>query len=334
MGVITLWISVMIAVSARVVGAQEARPVAVDRTSHTIRFITVEKNVTVEVLDWGGSGPPIVFLSGLGDTAHVFDKFAPKFLATNHVYGITRRGFGASSAPAPADGIYSADRLGDDVLAVIASLNLERPVLVGHSIAGEELSSIGSRYPEKVAGLIYLDAGFPYAYYDQSRGDLQIDANDLQRLLNKLPQSGPLARKPLVEELLQSGLPQLERDLQAEQKALQPFPDILPRGSQSANPIRKAIIQGEQKYTEIHCPVLAFFAVPHHLPGLENDDPIAVAAVKARDLVDTTAQSKAFERGIPSARVVRLPNANHYVFRSNEVDVESEMLAFLKTLSR
>jgi non-heme chloroperoxidase len=34
-------------------------------------------------------------------------------------------------------------------------------VLVGHSLAGEELSSIGSRYPERVAGLIYLDGGGP-----------------------------------------------------------------------------------------------------------------------------------------------------------------------------
>jgi pimeloyl-ACP methyl ester carboxylesterase len=39
------------------------------------------------------------------------------------------------------------------VLAVCDFLKLQRPVVVGHSIAGEELSSIGSRHPEKVAGL-------------------------------------------------------------------------------------------------------------------------------------------------------------------------------------
>ena len=32
------------------------------------------------------------------------------------------------------------------------------PVLVGHSLAGEGLSSNGSRFPNKVSGLIYLDA--------------------------------------------------------------------------------------------------------------------------------------------------------------------------------
>ena len=69
--------------------------------------------------------------------------------------------------PAPTAPNYTADRLGDDVIAVIDALQLDRPVLAGHSVAGEELSSIGSsRHREKVAGLIYLDAACSYAYYD------------------------------------------------------------------------------------------------------------------------------------------------------------------------
>jgi hypothetical protein len=38
-------------------------------------------------------------------------------------------------------------------------------------------------------------------------------------------------------------------------------------------------------------------------------------------------QAKAFERGVPSARVVRLTHANHYVFKSNEAGVLREMRA-------
>jgi len=49
-----------------------------DPSPHTIRFVTVEKGVRLEVLDWGGSGRPLVLLAGGGDTAHVFDDFAPK----------------------------------------------------------------------------------------------------------------------------------------------------------------------------------------------------------------------------------------------------------------
>ena len=113
------------------------------------------------MLDWGGSGWPLVLLAGGGDTAHVFDEFAPHLTAGYHVYGITRRGFGASGF-SPTE--YGADRLGDDVLAVIDALKINRPVLVGHSIGGEELSSVGSRRPDRVAALIYLDAGYPYAF--------------------------------------------------------------------------------------------------------------------------------------------------------------------------
>ena len=107
---------------------QSAQP---DVSPHKVQFVTVEQGVQLEVLGWGGSGRPLIFLTGNGDTAHAFDNFATKFTTRNHVYGIPRRGFGASSKPTPANGNYSADHLGDDVLAVIRALGIERPVLVG-----------------------------------------------------------------------------------------------------------------------------------------------------------------------------------------------------------
>ena len=67
----------------------------------TVQFVTVEPGVKLEVLDWGGTGRPLVFLAGLGNTAHVFDTFAAKFIGKYHVYGITRRGFGNSAPPRP-----------------------------------------------------------------------------------------------------------------------------------------------------------------------------------------------------------------------------------------
>jgi len=104
------------------------------------------------------------------------------------------------------------------------ALKLDRPVLVGHSIAGEELSSVGTRHPEKVAGLIYLDAAYPYAFYDSSRGDLIIDSLDLEKKLQQLPGLAPQEQKQLVQELLQTGLPQIQRDLQEHLKVLEAAP--------------------------------------------------------------------------------------------------------------
>jgi non-heme chloroperoxidase len=70
------------------------------------------------------------------------------------------------------DRTYSADRLGNDVLAALDALKLNRPVLAGHSLAGKELSSVGSRHPERVAGLICLDAGYSYAYLKEIQKNL------------------------------------------------------------------------------------------------------------------------------------------------------------------
>src|SRR5262249_30266799 len=62
-----------------------------------------------------------------------------------------------------------ADRPGDDVLAVVDALEIDRPVLVGHSIGGLEMSSAASRYPRRIAELVYLDAAYPYAF-DNGKG--------------------------------------------------------------------------------------------------------------------------------------------------------------------
>jgi non-heme chloroperoxidase len=344
-----------------------------DPSPHSIQFVTVDDNVKLEVLDWGGSGRPLVLLAGLGNTAHIFDDFAPKLTSQYHVYGITRRGYGASSVPTSG---YSADRLGDDVLAVLNALKLNRPVLVGHSIAGEELSSVGTRHREKIAGVIYLDAAYAHAYYDRSLGDWPMDLQELQRKLEELKkQPAPPVGRQLIQELLQDNLPGIERDLQELQKKLQampaqlgarpvpsaddlasfpayrswyshaygmPYPEAELRqtreltsngtiGKSRSSPADSAIIEGEQKYTDIRIPVLAIYAIPHDYRAFFSDS-AAAEAMEASDAVGNEAQAKAFENGVPFARVVRLPHANHYVFLSNEADVLREMRAFLAGL--
>jgi hypothetical protein len=65
-----------------------------------------------------------------------------------------------------------------------------------------------------------------------------------------------------------------------------------------------------------------------------GNDPGAIAAADAADDASTgaRAQADAFEKGVPSAHVVRLAHASHFVFRSNETDVLREMNAFISGL--
>src|ERR1700675_1862012 len=111
-----------------------------DPSRHNVQFISVEDGVRLEVLDWGGTGRPVVLLAGLGFTAHVFDGFAEKLTDSYHVYGITRRGYGASSQAASG---YTGQRRTEDDLRVFDALKLLTPVIVGHSVAGDELSQLG-----------------------------------------------------------------------------------------------------------------------------------------------------------------------------------------------
>jgi pimeloyl-ACP methyl ester carboxylesterase len=298
----------------------------IDPSPHKVQFVTVEKGVKLEVLDWGGKGPPLVFLTGLGNSAHVFDSFALHFIGKHHVYGITRRGYGASSVVRPInEANYDADRLGDDVLAVLAALKIDRPSLAGHSIAGEELSSIGSRHPEKVAGLIYLDAAYAYAFYDPAHVDVNMNIAAVRRELDQFEVIPLRDAKPMVSDLLETRLPRLQKQLEEFQQVISPVPDTA--GPQSAPTdqalIGKAITWGEHEYTKITAPALVLIAFPYDFDR-DNKSPNAKL-----DLERRAAQAAAVEAGMTNAKVIRLAYANHYLFRSNETEVEREMNVFM-----
>jgi pimeloyl-ACP methyl ester carboxylesterase len=300
-----------------------------DRSSHVTRFVSVEKGVRLEVLDWGGSGTPVILLAGGGDTAHVFDEFAPKLATDYHVYGITRRGFGASGFATSANPV---DRFRDDVLTVIAALKLTKPVLAGHSVAGAELSAVATSHPDHIAGVVYLEAAYPYALQTAegpTMAAFQISSPSFPR-----PRSSDLAsfsalqkwdaevfgfRRPEAEfhqtwESDESGHPRRPRDF---------------AGSASL----MAMVNNQKRFTSVPVPALILFALPH-VPERwmrETTDPAVREAANAYfKSIDAAAelQAKAVSAAVPTARVVRLQGA-HYVFLSNEQDTLREMRAFV-----
>ena len=292
---------------------------------HKVKFVAVEEGVQLEVLDWGGIGRPLIFLAGSGDTAHAFDSFAPKLTGQNHVYGVTRRGFGASSKPAPANGNYSADRLGDDVLAVMRALQIERPVLVGHSLAGEELSSIGSRFPNKVSGLIYLDAVASWSFYDPTHPQVEIEMNGIKKRIEEIEAGGVDEQEKMRE--LEVAVANFEAILHQNNEDVKTMPPLPPR-----SPVQAAINFGAEKYTSIPVPALAIFACPHDWSHFFPNDPQRRAARLAADTVACSTRAESFAYGVPTARIVCIPNADHYVHRSNEAQVIDEMRKFFSTL--
>src|ERR1700694_1084131 len=78
--------------------AQRGNNAANKPSSAKSGFVTVN-GVKLHYLDWGGHGKTVLLLAGFRNTAHVFDRFAPKFTDRFHVIGLTRRGFGESDKP-------------------------------------------------------------------------------------------------------------------------------------------------------------------------------------------------------------------------------------------
>jgi hypothetical protein len=73
-----------------------------DASPHSVELVPVDKDLKLEVLDWGGSGILLILLAGLGSTAHGCGDLATQLTASYHVPRIMRRGFGAStSTPMP-----------------------------------------------------------------------------------------------------------------------------------------------------------------------------------------------------------------------------------------
>jgi len=141
---------------------------------HRVLFIPVAgralgdtaQAVRVEVLDWGGPGAAVVLLAGSGGTAHIYDDLAPQLAKSFRVVGLTRRGHGVSSHAADTT-TYALDPLTDDIRTVLDSLNIRRASLVGHSIAGAEITRFAARWPDRVEKLVYLDSAHDFDGYDE-----------------------------------------------------------------------------------------------------------------------------------------------------------------------
>ena len=299
-----------------------------DPSAHVQRFVTTSDNVRLEVLDWGGSGRPLVLLPGGGNTAHVFDDFATKLTADFHVYGITRRGFGESGYATPAAG---ADTYGDDVLAVLDALRLEKPVLVGHSIGGQELSSVATRYPARVAALVYLDAAYPYAF-DNGKGPTMNDFQGLHPPQPPPPGDADLTSVSALRQYLVrvQGVASPEAEIR-QQRTIGPDGHL---GKQRNFPGYATLLSGMKPYVDVRVPALILVAQPHGLSrwvASTTDAGVRTQAAAFTDALSalTERQMKIVEALAPTARIVKLPGADHYVYLSHEADVLREMRTFL-----
>jgi pimeloyl-ACP methyl ester carboxylesterase len=114
-------------------------------------------NGTVFIDDGGQGGVPILFVHGNGGNSQQWRAQLDTFRAHGHrAAAIDLPGFG-KSAPA-ADGDYSLISMANAIERATQSVKLNRFVIVGHSYAGAVVAQYAATHPEKVAGVVYVDA--------------------------------------------------------------------------------------------------------------------------------------------------------------------------------
>src|SRR5437588_7113534 len=122
------------------------------------RRITVTSGpVKLAARDFGGEGRDLLLVHGLASSSHIFDLLAPLLVPGFHVVAYDQRGHGESSKPTSG---YGFDHMAGDADAVIRELELDRPVVLGHSWGANVALELGVREPALVSGLVLLDGGF------------------------------------------------------------------------------------------------------------------------------------------------------------------------------
>jgi len=320
--VVISWFSLAV-LSERPVIAQSVDP------SPRATLVAVADSVQLEVLDWGGKGPTLILLAGMGHSAHVFDGFVRRLTPHLHVMGITRRGFGASSRPRRG---FDSTTLVHDLIAVLDSLGLQKASFAGHSFAASEMSILAARFPERVDRLIYLDSGFDYRQ--------MLDRIGVATALGS-PQPPPARYKPwtvvdwtiYAERSSGAGFPESEVRamfrIGADGTVQEPDrdPETLRRMLDGIEPA---------PLTQIRAPTLAIYATPTSAevmyPSWYAFDDSArqqgrkvYAAVAAEHAL----QRARFKREVIGSRQIIITGARHYLFLTHPGEVANEILNFM-----
>ena len=318
--------------------APQSAPTWRDPSPHHVRWITVDSSVRLEVLDWGGSGQPLVLL-GCYLTAHVHDEFAPKLTNQFHVYGITRRGIGASDKPTTG---YTVQRSANDVLEVLDSLNLQKSLLVGTSCAGQILTMFAGQHSDRLNGLVYLDGASDPTLTPAENGTPMPDPTTLPRSIKPppAPDRGTSFEALRIDQRRNLGFAFPEAEWR--QQLVANSDGSVGRSLMSLE-IRRAITvdaRVKPDYARIRVPVLAIYQAQRPFEEVAADFDIRNEQERAALRQQYAATRALYTRwqhdllaAVPTARIVELPGANLFMFLSNEADVLREIRAFAATLT-
>ena len=161
----------------------------------------------LNVLDTGAGESALVFLHYWGGSARTWRSVIDVLQGSYRCIAYDQRGWGCSDAPASG---YELEDLASDGFALVRSLNLERYVLVGHSMGGKVAQLMASRRPEGLESLVLVGPASPAPQH------IPEEARETQRHAydNRHTALGAIdfltVRRPseaLVDQLIEDSLP-------------------------------------------------------------------------------------------------------------------------------
>jgi non-heme chloroperoxidase len=277
-----------------------------DKSPHKPGFITVN-NVKLHYLDWGGKGETLLFLHGMGDTAHRYDDFAPRFTNQFRVLGLTRRGHGESEIPGTS---YDTATLVEDIRQFLDALKIQRAVLAGHSFAGDELTRFAVVHPDRIIKLIYFDSAFDHSRVPESLRFKPLHGGRLELLPTREESESPDGARRYFSRYF------------GEKKGRAMY--SMAEGTYSET----------HEYAKIKAPALAFFAVGYKKDFDAAEKLPEPQRQKVLEFLKTQRkyheqEIEHFRREIPNGRTIVFTNAAHTFPLDREDDVLRETRAFL-----
>jgi pimeloyl-ACP methyl ester carboxylesterase len=161
--------------------------------------------------DDGGTGDaiPVFFVHSFGGNTTQWKAQLDHLRKNRRAIAIDFRGHGESGLP--VDGNYSCDSITQDIAAVVDALNLDKFVLVGHSMGGLSAVAYTSVYPERVAGLVLTGTpgNIPEEISKSIIASLRSDAYQkvIDDYMNKLLRGA----KPEVDEAVSRNFKKIEK---------------------------------------------------------------------------------------------------------------------------
>jgi pimeloyl-ACP methyl ester carboxylesterase len=235
--------------------------------------------VRISVVDFGGRERPVLLVRGLGLTQRSWGGVAGRLSNRFRVVTYDQRGHGAS-ARAPD---YSPRAFLRDLEAVVAGLDLQDAVQVGHSLGGHLAVEYAAGHPD-CAGVVGVEGGVPvdlpaadWASLEAGGRRLLISISMAAMRLLRLGSSLPYAEmKRLADENDQwlRGLgAAYERITCPVLLVMGSRPDRTPQGVE----IREAVRRGVQALKETHPEVKVEWLPCGHFAPLERPAEVATA---------------------------------------------------------